>query len=259
VETSALLDPLKALAFASARLMALFAVFSLLDSGNVKGVVRMAIVLSLALMVAPLVYGPMPAQMPMEQVLALMAKETLLGGLMGFAANQMLWVVQTVGSLVDQQTGVGTASMIDPVNNAQEGPTPGLLNTVFVNLLLASGGFLGLLGLVFDSYTLWPVFSYWPQLDQRLEWLVSAQMRSLLDMAVRIVSPVILVLLLAELGLGLAQRYLSTLNVFLISQGLKIVLGFFMLSLVLAGFWDTVLGEMNPQRAVKALWRLLGH
>ena len=256
---SALLDPLKALAFASARLMALFAVFSLLDSGNVKGVVRMAVVLSLAMMVAPLVYGPMPAQMPMEQVLALMAKETLLGGLMGFAANQMLWVVQTVGGLIDQQTGVGTASMIDPVNNAQEGPTPGLLNTVFVNLLLASGGFLGLLGLVFDSYTLWPVFSYWPQLDQRLEWLVAAQVRSLFDMAVRIASPIILVLLLAELGLGLAQRYLSTLNVFLISQGLKIVLGFFMLSLVLAAFWDTVLGEMNPQRALKALWRLWGH
>jgi type III secretion protein T len=253
---SNLLDPLKALAFAGARLMAFFAVFSLLDSGNVKGTVRMAVVLSLALMVAPLVYGPMPSHLPMDATLALMAKETFLGALMGFAANQLLWVVQTVGGLIDQQSGIGTASMIDPVNNAQEGPTPGLLNTVFVNLLLASGGFLGLLGMVFDSYTLWPVFSQWPRIDQRLEWLVSTQARTLFEMAVRIASPVILVLLVAELGLGLMQRYLSTLNVFLISQGLKIVLACFMLGLVLAAFWDTVLGQMSPERGLKALWRL---
>lgn len=252
-----LLDPLKALAFASARLMAFFAVFSLLDAGNIKGVVRTAIVLALAVVVVPPVYGGMPSQLSMEQTLALMAKEAFLGGLTGFAANQLLWVVQSVGALIDQQTGIGTAGMIDPVNNNQEGPTPGLLNTVFTNLLLASGGFLGLLGVVFDSYTLWPVFSYWPQLDQRLEWLAAAQWRSLSELTVRIVSPTIMVLLLVELGLGLMQRYLTTLNVFLFSQGLKVAIGLFMLALVLTAFWDSVLGEMGPERMVRMLWRVM--
>ncbi len=252
-----LLDPLKALVFASTRLMAFFAVFSLLDSGNLKGVVRMAVVLALALMVAPPVYQSMPAQLTMLQTLGLIAKESMLGGLMGFAANQLLWTVQSVGALIDQQTGIGTAGMIDPVNNTQEGPTPGFLNTVFVNLLLASGAFLALLRTVFDSYALWPVFSYLPRIDQRLEWLASTQWRSLSELTVKIVSPVILVLLLAELGLGLMQRYLTTLNVFLFSQGLKIVVGLFMLALVLASFWDSMLAEMDPQRMIRALWRVM--
>lgn len=252
-----LLDPLKALVFASARLMAFFAVFALLDAGNLKGVVRMAVVLALSAIVAPLVYGAMPAHLSMEHTAGLMAKESLIGGLMGFAANQLLWTVQSMGALIDQQTGVGTAGMIDPVNNTQEGPTPGFLNTVFVNVLLASGAFLGLLGTVFDSYTLWPVFSYWPQIDQRLEWLASSQWRTLSELTVKLVSPIILVLMVAELGLGLMQRYLTTLNVFLFSQGLKIVLGLFMLALVVTSFWDTLLAEMNPERAVRALWLLL--
>lgn len=256
MDAAGLLDPLKALAFASARLMAFFAVFSLLDAGNIKGVVRMAVVLALAVVAVPPVYAAMPAHLTMLQTVGLMAKEAFVGGLMGFAANQLLWVVQSVGALIDQQTGIGTASMIDPVNNQQDGPTPGFLNTVFVNLLLASGGFLGLLGVVFDSYTLWPVFSYWPAIDQRLEWLASAQWRSLTDLTVKIVSPVILVLLMAELGLGLLQRYLTTLNVFLFSQGLKIVMGFFMLALVITAFWDLLLAEMSPERVLRALWKV---
>lgn len=257
MDSTGLLDPLKALLFASARLMAFFAVFSLLDSGNIRGVVRMAVVLSLALMVVPLVYPAMPVRLTALQTLGLMAKEGLLGGLMGFAANQLLWVVQSVGALIDQQTGIGTAAMVDPVNNAQEGPTPGLLNTVFVNLLLASGSFLALLRAVFDSYALWPVFSHWPRIDERIEWLVTMQWRSLTDLTVKIVSPVILALLVVELGLGLMQRYLTTLNVFLFSQGVKIVVGLFMLALVLASFWDTVLAELDPQRMIRALWRVM--
>ena len=254
MDASQLLDPLKALLFSAARLMAFFTVFSLLDAGNVKGATRAAVVLGLAASVVPLVYAAMPPALSPAAVLGLAAKEAMLGGLMGFAANQLLWTVQSVGALIDQQTGIGTAAMIDPVNASQDGPTPGFLNTVFVNVLLSSGAFLGLLGAVFDSYRLWPVFAFWPRLDQRLEWLAAAQWHSLSELTVRVAAPVILALLVVELGLGLMQRYLTTLNVFFFSQALKILLATFMLALMVASSWDLLLSTMNPARAVRALW-----
>lgn len=256
---TALLDPLKALAFGSARLMAFFMVFALLDAGNVRGMVRGAVVLALAVMVAPMAFVQLPASLPPGTVVALAAKEVLLGVLLGVAASQLLWVVQSVGALIDQQTGIGTAAMIDPVNGHQEGPTPGFLNIVFVNLLLGSGGFLALMGAVFDSYALWPVFDAWPRLDERLQWLVAAQWRSLSELTVRLAAPVLLTLLLVELGLGLMQRYLTTLNVFFFSQALKILIAFFLLGLLLATLWDQMLAEMNPERGVRAIRGTLGY
>lgn len=250
---SVLYDPLKALLFSAVRLQAMFIAFSLLQSANVKGVVRMALVICLAGVVTPLVYAQMPRSMDLGWCAAVIAKEALLGWLMGFAANQVFWAVQSLGSLLDQQTGIGMASVIDPVSGHQDGPTPGFLNTVMVNLLVSSGAFLGVLGAVFESYRNWPVFSYWPSLDAHWQALAAGQASLLAQTMVCMAAPLIGLLLLVELGLGLLQRYLTTLNVNVFSQSLKIGMATFMLMLMLVSATDTLFDLQAPERAVRQL------
>jgi type III secretion protein T len=141
---------LHALLFASARLFALFLTFGLLDAGNLKGLQRTAFVISLSLVVVPPLVVAMPPALDVVQIVALLAKEVAIGAFMGYFANQVFWAVQSVGSIIDQQSGIGMAAMIDPVNRNQEGPTPGFLTQVVINLMLASGGFLALLGAVYE-------------------------------------------------------------------------------------------------------------
>lgn len=253
-----LLHLVQALVFASTRLFALFLVFSMLESGGVKGVTRISIVFGLGMIIVPQLIASMPAQLDVLDSVRVLTKEVMLGALMGYFANQLFWAVQSVGALIDQQTGVGMAAVIDPVLRDQEGPTPGMLNQLLINVMLASGGFLGLLGAVFDSFRVWPVFSDWPSVDEHLASLLLTQWSSFTELIVRWAAPVLMALMVVELGLGLLQRYLTTLNVFYFSQCIKIMVAVFMLVLIIASSWETIAGAMPPERMVRWLLRVFG-
>jgi type III secretion protein T len=246
---------LHALLFASARLFALFLTFGLLDAGNLKGLQRTAFVISLSLVVVPPMVVAMPPALDMVQIVALLAKEVAIGAFMGYFANQVFWAVQSVGSIIDQQSGIGMAAMIDPVNRNQEGPTPGFLTQVVTNLMLASGGFLALLGAVYESYAVWPVFSALPHMGDFIAQMATRQWSSLSEIVLRWCAPAIVMMMFVEIGLGLIQRFLTTLNVFFFSQSLKVVMAVFMLTLMLASSWDTLASTMNPQAMVRMLFK----
>jgi len=249
---------LNAVLLASARLFALFVTFAMLDAGGVKGPMRAAFVMTLSVVVVPHLLPSMHHPLDMIETVAVLAKETMLGALMGYFANQLFWAVQGIGSLIDQQTGIGMAAIIDPVSNNQDGPTPGMLNALLINVMLASGGFLGLLGAVYDSFRIWPVLSYWPQIDARLEHALLFQWKTFTELIVRWSAPVIAMLMIVEFGLGLIQRFLTTLNVFFFSQCLKIAMAIFMMSLMIASAWDTLIGTMTPESMVRGLLSLAG-
>jgi type III secretion protein T len=246
---------LQALLFASARLFALFLTFSLLDAGGVKGMVRAAFIISLSSLVVPHLVQSLPAGLDMVHALVLLTKETALGALMGYFANQIFWAVQSVGSIVDQQSGIGMASVIDPINNSQEGPTPGMLNQLLINLMLAGGGFLGLMRAVYDSYLAWPVFSMAPRFDGFFERAAIQQWASLSETVVRWCAPALVMMMFVEIALGLVQRFLTTLNVFFFSQVLKVAMALFVFVLLIASSWDTLVSTMDPQAMVRLLFK----
>lgn len=230
------------------RLFAVFTVTPFLSPNVITGLSRNALTLMLALFMSPLA-GDMPS-LSMAMWLAIAGKEALIGVMLGLGFGIFFWAIQSVGDLIDFQTGTGNAAFFDPVAGHDNGPTGEFLGWVVINLFVSAGGMLALVGAVVDSYRLWPVADFFPDLARVIEAFAIRQGDTLFTWIVKLAAPVILVLLLVELGAGLLQRVAPQLNVFQGTQSLKGLLATLMMLLFMFVLWDSLQQFLRPDNGV---------
>ncbi len=119
-----------------------------------------------------------------------------------------------------------------------------------ITLFVSAGGLLAMLGVVVDSYRLWPVASFFPNLGAVLEQFAIRQGDTLFLWIVKLAAPVIFVLLLVELGMGLISRVAPQLNVFVFSQPLKSLLAHLMMLLFLFFVYESLQEFLRPENGV---------
>ncbi len=248
IETSALESFFMSVAMTLPRLAAIFAVMPLLSGAMITGIVRGGLLLVLAIWLSPMA-GEMP-QASFGLWLLIAFKEALIGLLLGLGFGIFIWVAQSVGDLIDFQTGSGNAAFFDPAAGHQNGPTGEFLGWLVIALFVAAGGLLAMLGTIADSYRLWPVTSFFPDVGKVLEAFAVRQGDTLFLWIVKLAAPVVLVLLLAELGMGLIGRVAPQLNVFFVSQPLKSLLATLMLVLFLYFVYDSLREFLRPENGV---------
>jgi type III secretion protein T len=229
------------------RLLAAFLVLPYFAGTAISGAVRNGLVLALAAFVAPAVpVATLPGAGPW---LLIVGKETLIGLLLGLGFGVFVWALQCVGELIDFQSGTGNAAFFDPLAGHEIGPTGDLLFRLVVTLFVSAGGLLGLVGALFDSYRLWPVASYFPDVGAVLQAFAIREGDAILAWITKLAAPVIFVLVLVDLGVGLVGRAAPQLNVFTVAQPLKGLLAILVLALVLhivyAGLQDFLRPDNN--------------
>jgi type III secretion protein T len=255
IELDALHEVVKTVLVILPRITAIFIILPLLSGAAVGTLARGAITLSLACVLYPHVAPSVPAQPLSIAAWGLIgAKELAIGVLIGFLASTFFWVIQSVGHMVDFQTGVSSQALFDPLTHQESGPTAGFLLQLALVLFLVSGGLLAFIGLIYKSYAVWPVFSYYPHFDAALETLMLRQTDSLMSMIIKLAAPVIVVLLVLDVGLGLLNRFVPQFNVFMISMPLKAVLALLILAVSLGVLYE---GLRNFFAADGALFELL--
>lgn len=236
------------------RLLAIFAVVPYLSGSMLTGLVRNGLLLMLAIFMSPLA-GELPSA-SLGMWLLIACKEALIGLMLGLGFGIFIWALQSVGDLIDFQTGSGNASFFDPTAGHENGPTGEFLGWLAITLFVSSGGLLALLGVVADSYRLWPVGSFFPDMGAVLEQFVIHQGDTLFLWIVKLASPVLLVLLLVELGAGLISRAAPQLNVFVFAQPLKSLLATLMMLLFLYFVYDSLREFLRPDNGVLEFLRL---
>ena len=231
-------------------------VFPLFSGNMLNGLVRGVIGLSFASVLYPHVAAALPPQgLPMWAWGAILAKESFIGLLIGFVASLFFWAIQNVGSLIDFQTGASSATVFDPISGHEGGPSAGFLAQLAAVLFVAGGGLTILLGVIYSSYQVWPIFSYFPKIGVALELLMLREADSLMTMTVKLAAPVILVLLVAELGLGLVNRFVPQLNVFMLAMPIKAALAILILIVMLSFLNDALHEFFVGDRAIMQLLR----
>jgi type III secretion protein T len=241
IELQALHEMVQTVLVILPRITAVFVILPLLSGGAVSVLARGAIVLSLALVLYPHVAPSVPQQpLPVVAWGLVVAKEVMIGVLIGFLAGSFFWVVQSVGHVIDFQTGVSAQAVFDPLTHQESGPTAGFLLQLALVLFLVSGGLLAFIGLIYKSYAVWPVFSYYPDIDVALESLMLRQADSLMTMTIKLAAPVVVVLLLLDVALGLLNRFVPQFNVFMISMPVKAALALLILALSLSILYEGV-------------------
>jgi type III secretion protein T len=221
----------------------------LLAGSVLSGQARFAVIGALLLIPAPALREELQALLesgggwPLYAALA--AKEVLVGLAIGWVSGIVFWAVQSAGFLMDNQRGASMASDMDPLSGEETSPMGSLLFQGVAAVFFMGGGFLAFLRLLWASYGVWPVASFFPALGpgamagptffiSLVDWLM---LQTLL-----LAGPVVCASLLCDVSLGLINRFASQLNVYILSMPIKSGLA----ALILVGYYAAIIA-MAPE------------
>jgi len=230
------------------RILAVFAIAPFFAGNLMSGLVRNGFVLLLAIFMSPAA-SDLPV-LTLGGWVLVSVKEAFIGVLLGLGFGIFVWAVQSVGDLIDFQTGSGSAPFFDPVGGHDGGPTGQFLGWVVITLFMSAGGMLAMVRVIVDSFRLWPVASFYPHVGVVIEQFAVRQGDTLFLWTVKLAAPVIFVLLLVELGIGLVGRVAPQLNIFTFAQPVKSVLANLMLLLFMYFLYDSLREFLKPENGV---------
>ena len=232
-----------------ARMGALMYVFPLFTrTGIQQGMLRGGLALGLSIPVMPIVaFDMLEAGTPsLYGLIALAGKEALIGMLIGLVAGIPFWAASAAGNLIDFQSGASAASLVDP--NAGEDTTPMgvFFFYLFAAVFLGAGLFNeAVLAPLYQSFTVWGAAAPWPEMRLENTELVLSLLAGILKGGLLLALPIVLILLILELGLAIATRFVPQINVFFLAMSLKTLLNILMLPL----FYAILVGYMRDGAA----------
>lgn len=211
------------------RLTVLMMVAPFMGGSVVTGQLRMTVAFACYLLAHPLVYAQLPqaSGIPLYVVAmygALIVKETLIGLLLGFSAGIIFWAFQAAGFFIDNQRGASMAEEADPLSGEQTSPLGSLLFQGITFLFYAGGMFMAFLNIVYASYIAWPPAQLLPVslfTDIRLPLFFAEQVGRLMLLMLLLAGPITVACLLADVSLGLINRFASQLNVYVLAMPIK--------------------------------------
>ncbi|WEO78992.1 flagellar biosynthetic protein FliR [Cryobacterium sp. SO2] len=193
---------------------------------RIKGMLSIGLALAVAPRVVPGYASPDTGGFILALIL-----EIVVGGVLGFLVLVVFAAIQSAGNLIDLFGGFQLAQGFDPQSMVNGAQFTRLYQMTALALLFASGGYQLILGGLARSFAALPVGGG-IDLAVPMESITAAVGQMLLA-SVQIAGPLIVVLFLADAGLGLLTRVAPALNAFALGFPLKILIT---LTLGAAGF-----------------------
>jgi type III secretion protein T len=201
---------------------------------------RNVVIFSMSL---PLFYLLLPT-MPQNGVPVLLmglwlVKEAVIGVILGVAVSFIFYAAEGVGFVVDVQRGASMATIFDPMAGSQTSLMGSFLLQMMSVAFFYAGGFLFFLDLTYKTYQIWPVFTYFPTFEGGFAVFFNDFLNQLMSVIFCLAAPILIVLFLAEFGLGMVNRFAPQLNVFFLAMPIKSWLSmmFLLLYMSLLGYF----------------------
>jgi type III secretion protein T len=218
-------DTLLMLTFTLPRMTAALVFSPFFGQQFIQGMARQVVIISLTLIAVPIVaFTASPADVASKSGLVfgvIIAKEIALGLILGYVSGLAFWIAEGTGFFIDNQRGSSMAEVQDPVSGSSTSPFGILLTKIVAVLFFIGGGFHAFLVLLYESYRLWPVFTYFPAFNPNLPVAALGILDSITGFIVLFAAPLVLAMFLAEFGLGLMNRFSPQLNVFFLAMPVK--------------------------------------
>ena len=225
------LGPIWALPLASVRTLAFFTTAPILGHSTVPVRVRVALGIAFALVAAPLATAPaIDADLGIGRAAAMIAGETLVGATLGFGLRLVFMVFAPIGEVMSVQGGLGAASVLDPASGTSSVVLGVLLNSVALVVFLAIDGHHALLRGLAASFERLPLGDAFLTADHF--GAMAGLGASLFEITARLAAPVTIVMLVANVGIGILARAIPQLN--LIALQLPAFIGIILIVLGLA-------------------------
>ncbi|RPH93194.1 flagellar biosynthetic protein FliR [candidate division KSB1 bacterium] len=183
-------------------------------------------------------------------------RETVCGLLLGFAGQFLFYAVEIAGQLVGFQAGFSIVSSIDPNTESQTTVLTQFYNLTALLIFVTIDGHHFMLKALVDSMTVIPIghLHVGPELPQ---WTLTNVTAVMAD-GVRLAAPLMVTLLVADIGLGILTRVAPTLNIFVLGFPLKIVITLVMISMTLNAVMLVFTSQVGQfARSIPGFLRLL--
>lgn len=235
--TEAIMQVVPAYMLVLCRISAFIVVAPVFSSRNIPGPFKAGISVFIALLVFLTVGFDQAVPTDATYIFSIF-KEILAGLVIGYTASLFFTLIQTAGTLIDIQMGLGIANILDPVSGVSAPLFGNLKYMMMILVFLSINGHHYLLGAIMNSYKWLPLnndlFSGIGE-GRLTEFMVRTFADTFL-LALQISTPIVVAMFLTDFGLGLLARTAPQYNVFVIGIPLKILIGLALLILLMPGF-----------------------
>ncbi len=194
--------------------------------------VKAGFALMIAVIVAPVVV--VPDSMESVQTIPLMirmAGELIIGFIIGISAQFLFAAVQLAGQLIGFQMGFAIVNVVDPLSSAQVSVIAQFLFFVALLLFLAvDAHHIFIYGIV-ESFRVVPIMTF--QVSGALTEAIMNHAKTIFATGLTIGAPVMVLVLLSNVGLGLVARTVPQINIFIVGFPLKIGIGLIAIGITL--------------------------
>ncbi|MCB5191868.1 flagellar biosynthetic protein FliR [Methylobacillus arboreus] len=212
----------------SARLSVLFIAAPVFGSVPVPARAKIILIVGLAAGLASTVNVPSMSGFSPEWLISAMLSELLVGAAMAAALFAGFGAFHFGGRLLDFQSGYGIASLVDLATRNNAPLIGSLLTMLAVLMFFLVDGHLAMLKVLQLSFTAFPIGAGITSLDIGL---LIAYFGSCFVFGFAIVAPVVLCLFLVDMGMAFMSRTMPQMNVFVMSLGLKVLVGWVVLAI----------------------------
>jgi flagellar biosynthesis protein FliR len=223
--------------------------------------VGIALVMTVALF--PLLYPVMQGKIPVQGLAlwGLVAKEAMIGALIGFATAWVFTAFESSGHLLDIQRGSAQASVLVPQLDIQ-GPIFANFQAQLAVVLFFTMNLHHLfLAGYYQSFDLIPL-PQWPNVSNDLYILITQLITmtgKVFLISIQVTAPVLLALFMVDVVLGVMNRLAPAVNVTFLGQPVKAAVGiimFLMAFTYMLRYSGLIFAQMMQD--IKTVWRILG-
>lgn len=221
------------------RIAPVFFMLPFFNQNILTGPTRLSVILIVSIGMFP-VPSDMNISFNYYSILLIIAKEVLIGLVLGIILSFPFWVFLAFGSMIDNQRGATLSSTIDPANGIDTSEMSNFLNWFACSVYLQNGGVRLILDSIEKSYEIYPIFTITsPNFYSVVTLINDCVSRSLL-----LCAPIISMLLFSEIVLGLLSRFAPQMNAFSVSLTVKSGVAFIVLMLYFGNILPTYISEM---------------
>jgi len=179
----------------------------------------------------------------------LIIQEFTVGVILGYVAYLIFSAIYLAGQIIDVQMGFGMVNVYDPVNSTQVPVTANFYYIIAMLIFLLMNGQHMLIKAVFDSYNTIPPGTLGFDSSALLE-NITRLVKNIMIMGLKISSPIVATVLIADVALGIIMKTIPQINVFVAGLPIKILVGLLIMLLMIPLFVlivDNMINDINKE------------
>ena len=153
----------------------------------------------------------------------LLLKEFAAGYVIGYVTELFFFVITFAGYVMDFQMGLSMSTVYDPQSNTQVPITGSLLQAFYVLLFFSVDGHLALMKILLQSAEIVPYGGI--VITQNLALRVIDLFSECVIMGIKFAFPILAAEFLIEIGVGILNKIVPQINIFVINIQLKVIVG----------------------------------